>query len=1486
MRDLDLLVRLGERLDRPGADSAAIAEQIPSTLTGVPEADLLLAGLHQRLWRFVPPDRRPRWRSADLPVVVRVAWLRAEIVNEPATVRAEPAGEMLYQAVAGIVAAGLERADELIGVLAGGDDPVLHSAALQLVRTALLSPARACAHLERLLDTPSPAVAVEVLRELAEPWAALSPLPRLRLHRFLADPATVEAAITVAGRHGHGELLWTVVTEAGAPPRARQKALRALGELAGRAEIPRMVAVAGEDPLLFGAASVGGLRALHRRGIFPGDDDAAAVVDLALADHRISAAEVTAILFTCRHAAFRALIGAGPLSARRLELLVELDRHGSGDLPVGAAVTALLPGATRPEPILDAIRELRHEAAEEAVLDVLPRAPGAALSTLEAIGGSRTVAVLAGALGLDGPDGALDPDGAIAPYLDTVQHRATELLWHLTEDPGQRRRILERLNPHDLPRRIITDLGGADSRELTLLTAGVDADDPQHSLLVLARNGDASTLPAVSDVLLRLVADLAAPPDAVPASPDSAASPGSPGDGYHRPAAEPVVHHEVVTAIRDLGARLHERGKLRPYCLRTAGDPREAGNALVATLALDLLDRPDLSAGEQVVLLALLREAPYPGTHSRVHRLLRSRDRHVRKQVIALLATGDTGGDAEAMSAGLIRAAAAGDAQTVRQVLSALGQLGARWAAPVIATGLDHPTMNVKKTAAEALIRAGAPEAVPKMLFWLGRHDNPGLRATLVEALRATLGDAYPATVLAAAEQATDDRSRDLLLSGLDRLLPAQAVGTLTRQGSPIAAALLGLIATDRIRLHSGTVADLSEQLAAHGITAPAVPSPDLTLLTSGVWDTEAALRLVHRPPGNPTGLRPLLTDWLRLAATDPATFPLLVQICPAPWSAAEVAVFAGAVDTLVSGLSHADVLPILEAVAPTLPPARALNLAAELRRLPPAGSRSVLPLLRLCGAIPTRADVDKALATAPWPTATTVLRDAFAITAPQAPASPSSPQSRLSPAGGSSPRTSSAEAADAWRIALDSAVRSPATLAAFRGRGETGVPSRSRLSALADVYPSAGREVRTAILDWMEELQPLGAAPWTLAELRSADSRNPRDGDLDQPRSAAQRARLLAGLASPDPNRRDAAATALRDWPEPEIRLAVLRSFLSGRADVEITTELAQSLATFGPAPGPAPDLAPGLALLGAELRSFSPERVVRVVTLLRGTELEWLLPLMLEWWVDEDAAVRAAGGAVLSRIPADTIADGLRSRLAAGSWGFLDLIADRPLVRTAALTETVRRLRADGHGELADRLLITEGPIRRTGAAVADADALVALRQRPEATAGRAGPSRSELFELVRDGRADQVRRALTQLAEAAEDSGKADPELQELLGELIRHPESRVRAHAHRLGRRLLDRDTYLRNTTVLLEDTAPEVVRSAIGTLGHGRYEPAIPAIVGLLVHPHTAVRRAAAEALTGFGQAAVPALRYASGHARPDRRHHYTDVLDRITSVMD
>lgn len=65
-------------------------------------------------------------------------------------------------------------------------------------------------------------------------------------------------------------------------------------------------------------------------------------------------------------------------------------------------------------------------------------------------------------------------------------------------------------------------------------------------------------------------------------------------------------------------------------------------------------------------------------------------------------------------------------------------------------------------------------------------------------------------------------------------------------------------------------------------------------------------------------------------------------------------------------------------------------------------------------------------------------------------------------------------------------------------------------------------------------------------------------------------------------------------------------------------------------------------------------------------------------------------------------------------------------------------------------------------------------------------------------------------------------------------------------------MLGRPTHLRHTELLLDDPIPDVVRMAIRTLCRAGWGPALPAVTGLLGHPHPVVHETAADGLVELG----------------------------------
>ncbi|WP_392895915.1 hypothetical protein [Streptomyces sp. LN699] len=288
--------------------------------------------------------------------------------------------------------------------------------------------------------------------------------------------------------------------------------------------------------------------------------------------------------------------------------------------------------------------------------------------------------------------------------------------------------------------------------------------------------------------------------------------------------------------------------------------------------------------------------------------------------------------------------------------------------------------------------------------------------------------------------------------------------------------------------------------------------------LAAGRWNPAVALRVAERPEPPHADrlreLRPLLSDWLRLADSAPraaraAVLRFTLRLCPAPWTDGELASYARSARLLVDALTggagedRPGLVAVLEAVAPLLTPASAAAVVDSVRALPPAAAhtpdRPTLTLLRRCGAVLVRADLDRALAVAglgadPWRARTEVLREAFAV--------PSLP-------------------AGAWRTALEAAARTPAALADFRRRDlrdrravgdprdlpdldhlrdlrgvrdEDAPGSRERLSALIDVVMIRARSAPTSTV-----VRPRRAA-------RSTARRIPGSGQPSRARAAAFR--------------------------------------------------------------------------------------------------------------------------------------------------------------------------------------------------------------------------------------------------------------------------------------------------------------------------------------------------------------------------------------------
>lgn len=110
----------------------------------------------------------------------------------------------------------------------------------------------------------------------------------------------------------------------------------------------------------------------------------------------------------------------------------------------------------------------------------------------------------------------------------------------------------------------------------------------------------------------------------------------------------------------------------------------------------------------------------------------------------------------------------------------------------------------------------------------------------------------------------------------------------------------------------------------------------------------------------------------------------------------------------------------------------------------------------------------------------------------------------------------------------------------------------------------------------------------------------------------------------------------------------------------------------------------------------------------------------------------------------------------------------------------------------------------------------------------------------------------------------------------------PRPKVRSAALRALKTVAPRARSLEATLAALHmETRRDVALALMRSLGHRRFEPALPALIERVAASDGRTAEGAREALEAFGEAAVPALEHAARRARPDRRGRYRAVIAAI-----
>ncbi|MCY1041888.1 hypothetical protein OV208_11240 [Corallococcus sp. bb12-1] len=776
------LLHLKRRLERlEGGDTpASLVEALPAALGAcAPESQVLLAELACLLPPEVPLARLRSLAEGrgPLPVDAELAWLVTEVLREPAKLAVLPGGALLLHAVQRLSPADAVDAEALVDALCSHLDPEVQLEGLRHLGEALglglVTVKHALAVAVRALEAPDARVALQAAELLAEPWAARPDLaPSLGSLQGLLERSErlALASLRILARRGDASALRLVLEDGRRSLPVRREAMALLAPFASHAELRLSLHLSREDPLLFGPTCAGLLQTLYRRGVRCEPDDVPLVRGLFLSSPAITPEVIAEVLSLRQREYVEPLWTLSATDAdftRHLALLRELDGPEALDL-LRALLVRPEARALRPE-VIEALGQQGHEAAEEDLLACFDAEPWACLDALHHLGGARTVAFL-----------------RAHPGLSDSPWRAEALA------------LLAALE--DAPASMPSPVEGEPSREV-LASLQPGYDDASFS--------EVSRIALQTQHPLRLQAI------------------GQLGHEARRRALEPLgellldadedVRSAAQQAVAQVGRGLQARGRVRPDRRSAHASEDEAGARVLTECLLDLLQRRDLSDAQLERVLGQLVGRKHPALARRLRRLLRHEGVQVRKLVLECLAHS---GDSRAV-AWLVPFARSEDIYRLRQALSGLGVFKVEWAVPLLAAGLAHPNMNIKKTAAEALANAGPgwPAPIGLMLGWLRRHDNPGLRESLIRALRAACGRGHVATVLDALEDTETPREQELLCEALSGELSPHALVSLLRRGTRSAKVLNDAVHDGVLLLSSQARETLEVLLRRHGLS-------------------------------------------------------------------------------------------------------------------------------------------------------------------------------------------------------------------------------------------------------------------------------------------------------------------------------------------------------------------------------------------------------------------------------------------------------------------------------------------------------------------------------------------------------------------------------------------------------------------------------------------------------------------------------------------
>jgi hypothetical protein len=1444
------------------------------------------------------PSTFPDWRSWQVSEVVRVSWMKSELLLFPSLPIAETEHELFSQALSLISPTEIVYPSLFLTTLVQKKDWHSQHTAYHFLQACLehgtLTVVDASNLLQSLLQSDILTIRVLAWKALAQPWAQGSVVPPSVLHTALFSETTVlaESALEWAGQEGRWREVSDVMFDSSSSPALRQLAMKWAGKIACKSDVCDMLELALQDPWLFGTTCLQSMEEMHQRGVFLDPENlelfTALIDELRFQDGRVLAC----LTYISRKQLFSWLSGMDTNDSRWhhwIEIFSFLEVNG-----VISWFLDWLPTIKNERLLRKALWMVGPMAkcqAESTLLAFLHDHPHACLHSLQWAGAEQTVQRLMTDLGMQA-DGSLT---SIADYLVHYQEKALTLIWFLAPfSDCERDRWREHFHLKSVPIQIQWQKHSTMSlRHMMALVSASSGNKVKSAIKIIGNYGNYSSIPLLSELIAKLV---------FKQNLQRSESLETPVHSWQSPLPkqlhDPAIDSDVLQSVRKLGNRLQQQGAIRPTCLIDS-DPSNAGERFLAEILLGLIERNDLNEGELSIVFHTLADLKGVELGRRVARWIRSPHPDIRKMAIRCLVKDKV----VELVFNIMRLTEENDVETIRQALLAMGSFQATWASDAVASCLEHPNMNIKKTAAEMLSVVGRVSAVPRIIFWLSMHDNPGFRDKLLHALQAVMGNSTTLALRLACERTATERQRKLLIATLDgRLSPAVVrawtLGNATQKS--LAKDVLNALISRQIELKDGNLASLQSEMERVGIPIPFTKSessiqerepiakPWLDLINKG-WDSQQAILALrsHQKPSKETEqvVEYYYREWLHLfpqliLEDKQSLIGLLMTMEPSQFSKQHAPILEQCFDEFFSLLPEIQTrehrqrfCAWLQWFIPHASAEQRAEIAHRIRsvfRVPSADGLGRWSVLQACQVPIVTDDLlsfveDVSGSSQPILAWKTLFHQRFII-----------------------PIDCNPEVQTYLREILQSTIQKDDCehFESLKERLSSSPSERECLpGVIVELIAKASHKMQTSLLLWIAELQPAGVPRFYPGHGERQPEEEKVWRELNEqaiskavPPSYERGLLLVAQLSDTNDNQKEMAAQELLSWHDPkqEFGSHVLSVFLNGSVSLSWKEQVALS-DTIGSMSSE------NLRDLYSNSNHLGRLRLLNLCEHLGEEDLLKHRELLLSTIHEPDLEQRNTTLRCLQRISAARLFPDVKEAVLRGAFGSVQGLGSR-LFDCPQTREVKMKLASHPTNEYANFFLaaIVPGCFAQTPLSNADLERKVAKLQERKSVNLRisteitnATTHYQEILAMVRSEQTDVVHAGLRKIRHYPR------PEVAEEVIALTKHRDLKVRTRALRCLRDVGTKHQYVETMANFLDDPRPELKILAIRVLSKAGYVSGIVPIIDLLEDHHSRVRRVAEEGLIVYGEQAVRSLERAKSHARPDHKQRYQSVLSKI-----